>query len=73
MLVLFCVKLCKLSTMNLVKEKKKKDNFLLWTGERYISLPRKLKKNLVNNIHKELKLNVDCNFKPSRNRHILQV
>jgi hypothetical protein len=53
------------------KEKEKHIYFLLQTSKRYVSLSRKQKK-LVNKIHKELKLNVDCHIKTCKN-HNFQV
>lgn len=48
-------------------EKKKRNNFLLQTNKKKCELATKAKnfnlKNLVNKIHKELKLNVNCQVK----------
>jgi len=45
MLVLFCVKLCKLSTMNLVKEKKKRQLFIVDRWKIYKLAKKILKKS----------------------------
>ncbi len=75
----FVFKLCKLTTMNQVK-KKRKNNFLMHTNKRYMNQPRKHKiliKKKIDKIHKlivkELKLNVNCHIKTCKNHNLLQV
>jgi 3-dehydroquinate dehydratase len=77
MLVLFCVKLCKLSTIHPIEEKRKKQQLSIANKQMICGLTKKAKnlnlKNLVDKIHKKLKLNVDHHIKIGINHNPLQI
>jgi hypothetical protein len=67
--------------MNLVKEKRKKQHFLVQTNQKNMNLPRKqkilIKKNLIDKIHKlivkELKFNINHHNQTRQNHNLLQI